>query len=354
MLRSCQLITPSRIAGAERSTLSLCEHLVRSGVAVRIGCKPGSPLIDLMRSAGLDASALPIQGKLNLAAPLRIVRFAREFGASVLHTQLSTAAVHGSLAGRLMRLPVVAHVRALNTATCYRWATRCIAVSQAVRRHLVAQGMEESRIDVVYNGVDPQRYYLPCSASEARSRLGLPGGLLLCVVAHLSAKKGHACLLRACAELLDLDPQVVFLGDGPEREALARLAQELGLGERVIFAGFQPDVLPYYAAADVVVLPSLSGEGLPRALLEAGLLGRACVASDLSGVPEIVRDGETGFVVPPGDVPALRDRIRDLAGQPAERMRFGERAREWVAATFTVEGMVRGTLESYARAGVVG
>ena len=214
-----QLITPSKIAGAERSTTSLCEHLQRAGHRVVVGCKQGSPLIAAMRDVGLDVRPLAISGKLNAAAPFRAAALARETRAQVVHTQLSTAAIHGSFAARLAGMPSVAHVRALNTPFCYRFATRVIAVSHAVKEHLVAQGLPGERIDVVYNGVDPQRYYLPCTRDEARARLGLPtDAVLVGVIAHLTAKKGHAVFLDAFARTAERCPRAMalFLGDGAE------------------------------------------------------------------------------------------------------------------------------------------
>lgn len=349
----CQIITPSKIAGAERSTLGLCEHLQKAGHRVVIGCKAGSPLIEVMQAAGLDTRPLAISGKLNPAAPFRVAALAREIGADVLHSQLSTAAFHAGLAARLVRLPCIAHVRALNSPHWYRLAHRVIAVSHAVKDHLVAQGMDGSRIDVVYNGVDPDRYYLPCSREEARARLQLPAGVpLVGVIAHLTAKKGHAVFLEAFAKA---QPEAValFLGDGDEREALQAQAKQLGIADRVIFAGFHKDVLPYYAALDVVVLPSVEGEGLPRALLEGGLLQRATIGTRLSGVPEIVRDGETGFIVPTGDSAAMAEKLRVLLADPALCERMGAAARDWVGATFTIRAMVEGTLASYEKAGAV-
>ncbi len=353
----CQLITPSKIAGAERSTTSLCEHLQAAGHRLRVGCKAGSPLIDVMRGIGLDAQGLRISGKINPLAPLRVARFARAMQAEVIHTHLSTAAWHGSLAARLAGLPCVAHVRALNSPYWYRLATRVIAVSHAVKAHLVERGMEAERIDVVYNGIDPSRYYLPCTREEARAQLGLPDAAqLVGVVAHLTAKKGHAVFLDAFAQVAPRRPRAtaIFLGDGEQRDALQAQVERLGLEQRVIFAGFHADVLPFYAALDVVVLPSIEGEGLPRALLEGGMLRRATIGTRLSGVPEIVRDGETGFVVPVGDVGMLADRLDVLLGDAALRARFGEAARESIAATFTVDAMVAGVLASYRKAGVAG
>jgi glycosyltransferase involved in cell wall biosynthesis len=350
----CQVITPSKIAGAERSTTSLCEHLQAAGHRVVVGCKSGSPLIPVMRQVGLDCRPLAISGKANLAAPFRIAELARETGAQVLHSHLSTAAFHTALAGRLTGLPAVAHVRALNTAHWYRMATRVIAVSHAVKAHLVGQGMDGSRIDVVYNGIDPARYYLPMSREDARSKLGLPAeATLVGVVAHLTAKKGHAVFLDAfaAAAAKHSAAQALFLGDGDERESLAAHAERLGVKDRVLFAGFQQDVLPYYAALDVVVLPSIDGEGLPRALLEGGMLRRATIGTRLSGVPEIIRDGETGFVVPIGDAGAMAERLDQLLGDAPLRERMGAAGHDYVAATFTIEAMVNGVVESYRKAG---
>lgn len=351
-----QVITPARVAGAERSTLSLCEHLQRAGHGVVVACKAGSELIPLLEQAGLEVCPLPLSGKLNLRAAPLLARLARRTGSAVIHTHLSSAAWHGSLAARLARIPAVAHVRALNSPHWYRGARRVIAVSHAVKQHLAARGLREGRIDVVYNGVDPARYYLPCTREEARLRAGLPtDGVLVGVVAHLTPRKGHAVFLEAFGRIAPRFPgcRAIFLGEGTEMQVrtIRDQAARLGLSPRLILAGFHLDVLPYYAAFDIVVLPSVAGEGLPRALLEGGLMGRPAIASNLSGAPEIVRDGETGFITPVGDVACLADRLELLVADGALRERMGRAARDFVGSTFTVEAMVRGTLASYERAG---
>jgi glycosyltransferase involved in cell wall biosynthesis len=349
-----QVITPSKVSGAERSTVSLCEHLQGAGHKVVIACKSRSPLIAVMESVGLDVHDVRMSGKLNAAAPFRLARMARDMDAKVINTQLSSAAWHGMLAGRLTKLPVVAHVRAMNSAFWYRPATRVIAVSQEIKRHLVAQGMPPDKIDVVYNGVDPARYYLPCTREEARRKLALPEDALIAgIVAHLTEKKGHAVFLDAFAHVARKHKNAfaLFLGEGEERKALEAKVKALGLWERVLMPGFQPDVLPWYAAMDVVVLPSLEKEGLARAMLEGGMLSRACLGTRLGGVPEIVLDEKTGFVVPVGDVIALSGRLDELFSDESLRERFGKAAHEYVGATFTVQGMVEGVLASYRRAG---
>jgi len=332
--------------------MSLCEHLQAAGHGVVVACKSRSPLAPAMKELGLDVRELGISGKANLLAPFRVAALARRVGAAVIHSHLSTAALHSSLAGRFAGLPTVAHVRALNTAHAYRLASRVIAVSRAVKEHLVSQGMDAGGIDVVYNGVDPARYYLPMTREEARCKLGLPEGPLVGVVAHLTAKKGHAVFLEAFASIAGKHPgaAALFLGDGEERESLRAQAKRFTLSDRLIFAGFQPDVLPYYAAMDLVVLPSIEGEGLPRALLEGGLLRRPAIGTRISGVPEIIREGETGFIVPVGDAPALAEQLDILLSDGVLRTAMGDAAHDYVATNFTVEAMVRGVLETYRKA----
>ncbi|MBI3910943.1 MAG: glycosyltransferase [Armatimonadetes bacterium] len=356
-MRILQVITPARMAGAERSMLSLCEHLAHAGHEVVVIAKPGVELLAAARSLGLAAEGHPIGGKANLLAPALLARLARRHRADVLHTHLSTASLWGSYAGLLSGVPCVAHVRALNSAACFLAARRIIAVSQAVKDHLVAQRISPDRIDVVYTGIDPARYHLSLSREVARERLGLArDAVIVGVAAHLSPRKGHAVLLEALARLGETRPPVraLCVGDGNLRPALENQAQALGIAERVTFAGYQPDVLPWYAAMDVVALPAVEGEGLPRTLLEGGFLGLPAIASRISGTPEIVADGRTGYLVPPGDADALAERLGQLAADADLRRRLGEAARERIRRTFTVAAMVQGTLAAYQRAGVAG
>jgi glycosyltransferase involved in cell wall biosynthesis len=352
-VRVLQVITPSKIAGAERSTTSLCEHLVKAGHGVVVACKLGHPLIEVMQKVGLDVRGVPISGKGNLAAPFHLARLARKERVDLINTQLSTAALWGSVAGKLAGVPVVATVRALNTKTCYVLADRVIAIAQAVKQHLVSQGMRAGRIDVVYNGIDPERYRPTVTRVEARERLGLDeDALVFALVAHLTAKKGHALFLDAAARIATRSAghHYLFVGDGPERVHLERQAQRLALADRVTFTGFTPDVLPFYAASDVVVLPSIAMEGLGRVLMEGGLLGLPVIGSDMGGIAEVIQHQETGLVVPPGDVRALADAMLRLGGDPDLRARMGAAGRERVRRLFTIPAMVEGTLATYRQA----
>jgi glycosyltransferase involved in cell wall biosynthesis len=352
-LRILQVITPSKVAGAERSTTSLCEHLVKAEHEVIVACKRGSLLIPVMQEVGLDVRGLAISGKVNLAAPIRLARLARKERVDLINTQLSTAALWGSVAGRLTGIPVVATVRALNTKPCYLLADRVIAIAHGVKEHLVAQGMRADKIDVVYNGIDPERYRRTMSRQAARELLDLDvEAVVFAVVAHLTAKKGHAVFLDAAARIADRASNhlYLFVGDGPERSYLEQQARRLALAEKVVFTGFTPDVLPIYAAADVVVLPSIAMEGLGRALMEGGLLGLPVIGTRLGGVTEVIEEGVTGFTVPPSDVRALAEAMLKLAEDADLRTRMGAAGMERVSRLFTIPAMVEGTLATYRRA----
>lgn len=318
-----------------------------------MACKRGHPLIHAMREVGLDVRGIHLSGKANLAAPLILSRLARRERIDVINTQLSTASLWGSVAGKLSRIPTVATVRALNAKTAFLLADRVIAVSNAVKDHLSAQGMPADRIDVVYNGIDPDRYRLTMTRDEARKRWGLDEeAVVFAVIGHLSPRKGHAVLLDAAAQVADRSVcyRYLFAGEGSEEERLRRQSHRLQLGERVTFTGFLSDILPVYAAADVIVSSSVAGEGLPRVLLEAGLLGRPVIGTRLSGTPEIVEEGVTGLIVPLGDPSAMAEALQRLAVSPELRRRMGQAARERVGRLFTIPAMVEGTLASYRRA----
>ncbi len=351
-MRIVQVITPSKIAGAERVMIALCRGLAARGHAVWLVCKAGSPLIGVAAREGVNVSPMRLSGKGNVLAPFRLARFARQHGAELVGTQLSTASLWGSVAGRLLGVPVVATVQALNTKTCFLLANKIIAVSEAVRKHLLRQGVPPGRIDVVYNGVNLSRFVPPGNLSAAKREVSIsPNRLVVGVVAHLTKKKGHAWFLKAAAQVYRRAPRAYFLlvGDGQERRALEEQARELSIAPEVRFAGFQPDIIPWMAAMDVVVLPSIAMEGLPRALLEAGAMEKPVIATPIGGSPEVVAHGKTGFVVPTNDIAALAEAMLQLLDDEALRRRMGCAGRRRISEHYTEEGMVVNTEKVYER-----
>jgi phosphatidylinositol alpha-1,6-mannosyltransferase len=214
------------------------------------------------------------------------------------------------------------------------------ANSEHTRRRLLELGVPAAKVDLVYPGVDTQRFRPdPRAGEQARKELGLEGAAVLLTVSRLAPNKGHLRVLEALPALRLRFPRLVYVivGDGGMRGALERRTAELGLAGAVVFTGPIPDVRPLYHACDVFVMASTphgsggkAGEGFGMAYAEAGACGKPAVASASGGGGEIVVDGRTGLVVDPEDPAALRAALESLLGDPERARAFGESARERV------------------------
>jgi len=351
-VRVYQFITPSQIGGAEVHVLTLSRKLAERGHQVTVVCPRGRALAQEARRRGLDLWSPRTTGKFDPATLLRLAARLRRDRVDVLHTHLSSASLIGSLAARLAGVPAVATVHGLNRRTCFMYARHIIAVSQAVRGHLLAQGVPQSRITVIYNGVDLGRYRQAPETDSLRARLGVGAGVsLIGAVGRLGSEKGHAYLVEATAILIKreaLPVRLLIVGDGRNRHLLEQTARRCGIAQDVTFAGFQRDVTSYQAALDIFCLPSLK-EGLSLSALEAMALGKAVIASRVGGTPEVVVDGETGLLVEPADPEALARALAALLQDPQRAREMGEAGRERVARIFDLERVVDQVEKVYAR-----
>jgi glycosyltransferase involved in cell wall biosynthesis len=164
-----------------------------------------------------------------------------------------------------------------------------------------------------------------------------PNAVVVLFSGNLSRQKRPDRFLRVIQRSIKEVPNVSgwLLGDGPDRAALEEQARALRIERHVRFLGAQSEVAPYVAASDFYLSTS-DTEGIPAVVLEAGFLGKPAIGTRVGGMPECVRDGDTGFLVPAGDESALVEHVVRLARDPAERTRLGERAREWVSEEFAM------------------
>jgi glycosyltransferase involved in cell wall biosynthesis len=223
-----------------------------------------------------------------------------------------------------------------------QWGRRIIAVSQCVKSELLSRAsLPPEMISVIHAGVDAPVASPPAVLSPER----LP---VVGTAGPLEAVKGHVFFLGAAQRVAALHPETEFLvaGAGPEEENLRRLARELGLGRNVTFAANQYDFSAALAAMDIFCLPSLR-QGLGTIMLEAMAMGRPVIATGVGGIYSVVRNNETGLVVPPADSGALADRILDLLRDPVRARALGEAGRVLVREEFGVERMVAQTAELY-------
>ncbi|MDR7555343.1 MAG: glycosyltransferase [Armatimonadota bacterium] len=286
-------------------------------------------------------------GPHDFKALTRILAIILQERPHIVHTHTAKAGFLGRIAARLAGVPVVVHTFHGHILRGYygparSWllrrmerllagmSDRLIAVSEQVKRDLVAYNVAPpSKIDVVPLGLDLEPFL---DASQYRGAFRRELGLddtypLVGIVGRLFPVKNHQLYLDAAAEVAERYPSArfVIVGDGPLRPSLERQAYELGLNGRVIFTGWRFDLPKVYGDLDVLVVSSLD-EGTPVAVIEAMAAGCPVVATRVGGLPELIRGGQTGFLVPAGDPSELASTILAVLQDPAAARAIGRRA----------------------------
>jgi len=217
-----------------------------------------------------------------------------------------------------------------------------VACSEGVRQHIIRQGVSPERIRTIYNGIESKRLVISQDISEIRASLSITGNTpTIACIAHLADKKGQADLIRAVALLKDTWPDLVcfFIGSGENMDNLRCQAEELGVARRAVLLGYRSDAVTIMNAMDIIILPSLGKEGLPLVLLEAALLGKPVICSNIPGNNEVVVDDATGLLFPPGNAAALAEQIDKLLSDKECSARMAQSAKDRAQNEFTIEAM---------------
>ncbi|MGH7509213.1 MAG: glycosyltransferase family 4 protein [Gemmatimonadales bacterium] len=353
------------IGGAQIHVRDLAASVRALGHSPTVITSGSGPLVQQLRRQDTPTIVLRHLGvPINPLQDLRALREIREVLTSLrpdlLAVHSSKAGILGRLAGSSLRIPVVftAHgwaftpgVPALPAAiyrhierSVGRLASKIITVSEFDRQlALKAHITSADRIVTVYNGMPDVAP--PLRADPGRS----PARLVM--VARFGAQKDHPTLLHALAGLPDLAWELDLIGDGPRMSSMQSLAAQLGLGSRVRFLGQRTDVDQILAQAQISLLVT-NWEGFPLSILESMRAGLPVVASSVGGIGESVRDGETGYLVPRGNIGLMRDRIGRLLEAPDLRRRLGAAGRTRYEQYFTLSHSVDKTIAVYR--GVLG
>ncbi len=349
--RVLSVIVDLPVGGAEEHLLSLVRNLDparfapvvccigRSGPIGREIAAAGCRVLELgkLRTGGFDREIVAL-----LRGTIR-----RE-GADLVHSHLYHANLYGRLAAFREGVPAVASVHntyvrhKLHRRLLNRWlgrrTPRILAGSEAIKADVVRyDGVPAEKVVVVPYGIDTDRFALPLSREAARAALGLPPGrIVLGTVGRLEEQKGQGHLVAAMGILRrrGLTPLLLLVGSGREEEGLRRRVAAEGLEDDVRFLGTRRDLPELFRAMDLFVLPSL-WEGLPLALLSAMAAGLPVVATSVGGIPEAVRDGESGYLVPPGDAEAIAGAVERAIRDPASAAACGAAARDAARARYS-------------------
>lgn len=333
------------LGGAEQSAANLIANLGdRYQVSVLGVDKDVAEWLATKRPGTTALVIQPVRSKFDLPRILAHIRAVKTLNPDIFQANLPTtfSCQYGLLAARLSRVKAVIAVEhspisshsALQRYLKRRMSARLDAhISVGVRsaREVErAAGLAEGSVRTIYNGVSDRG--APAHKAE--------GDLVIGSLGRLSPEKGYDLLLQAAASFESLEGvRIVLVGDGPERAALRALAKALKIADRIEFAGWRENARDYLRDFDIFVLPSRF-EALPLTAAEAMLASLPIVASDVGSVPEVVLDGESGLLVPAGDVAALARALRELIVDPAGRRRMGERGLLHARELFTIDSMV--------------
>jgi glycosyltransferase involved in cell wall biosynthesis len=342
------------LGGQEIRIMTEVRWLLAHGWDTLVACQPESRLLVEARAAGLPLVTVKMRGPVDLRAIAALRRLMKERKVALVHTHSSIDSWVATLAAKTLSLPVVRsrHVSipiARRRALVYRLADRVLTSGDAIRDIVRAAGVKAERIVSIPAGVDTSRFHPGVSGGAVRKELGLTGPVAG-LVAMLRGSKGHRFFLEAAREVLQALPETRFLivGDGIGYEDVKRRVREMGLEQAVIMTGFRTDVPEVMAALDVLVLPSTKSEGFPQAVAQALAVGTPVVATATGGIPELIRDGKTGRLVPPADPHALAEAILSMLRDPDGARRLGRAGQALVRERYTIENMMAQTTRVYA------
>jgi glycosyltransferase involved in cell wall biosynthesis len=357
-MRILHINTERTWRGGEQQTLYLARGLQQRGHECTVACPPGAPLAASARSEDLDVVEMRMRGEADLAAMCRLARLIRSRRCDIVHMHTSHAHTLGCFASLFARRGVRVVSRRVDFSIVknpfsrlkYRWGVdRYVAISDAVKAVMVADGVAAERIAVVHSGVDISRFDSVEANEQMREDLKLqPGQPVIGNVAHLAKHKGHRCLLDAVPEIIKEFPDAKFMivGDGELRADLERQVAGLGIEGSVIFTGFRKDVPRLLSLFDLFVMASHM-EGLCTSVMDAMAARVPAVVTDAGGLPELVRNEVSGLVVPAKDPAALALAIVRLLRNREEAARFAAAARRTVEEKYSVDAMVEGNIRVY-------
>ena len=312
-------------------------------------------------AAGIPTVSLPGGRRRRIWRSVRaLAALARAERADLLHLHDVKSDLVGLIVARMTGLPVVGSAYAwfgttsLFRARVYEWLDvwllkRCayvLAISETVRAQSIERGLDASRVVSMYSGIDFDAFQVTIDRPVVRASLGAaPDDLLVGNIARLFPEKDQATLLAAVAHVRATLPQVrlVIVGDGPLLDTLMAQARALGIEDRVTFAGFRDDLPAVLQALDLQVHSSIK-EGLPVAVCAGLAAGLPVVSTDIDGVAELIRDGDTGALVPPGDAHRLAVAMQYWLQHREAAQALGARARQQMHDEFRLEAVV-GRLE---------
>ncbi len=300
------VISSCELGGGERLAINLIKNLKQRGWEITATCA-GNPLYSELLSMNIKSSV----ASMNLGGIMfafKVLKDIKTFKPNIISSHLNKASLFSGLISKITGIKTVSHIHGLNRKIYYQFCDKQIAVSDAVKKYMLEQNINESTIVTINNCIDKP-------AISPRQFPKRP--LNIAITAKLHKNKGHEWALKAISngiQQLNIDKIHIF-GDGPERNNLENLVKSLtNLKNKIVFHGFVNDPSKYYDNIDIALLPSL-GEGIPLSLLEVMRIGIPCIATNVGGIPEIIINNESGILITPNENQELINAINKLSNK---------------------------------------
>lgn len=369
-MRVAHILVGGEVSGGQVICGEIVKALRKRGDDALVISPTQGVFTNRLAEEGVPVHFIPFRKTYHIQNAFRLAALLKREKAGLVHTHgMVTANAQARLGAWMAGVPVVSHMHISNyfnrnpAIRSYqvfldnltsRLCEKIIAVSKATRDDLIAQGISPNQIAIVYNAIDLDIVRAGRSRESVFSEFSLPpGSFVIVTVGRLCPVKGQKELIQAMGRLICQIPGVVLLIVGKDLERNGRyetelrgLVLELGLTGKVIFTSYRADVFDLMHASDLFVLPSYV-EGLPVTILEAMALGKPVIASGVGGVPELVINGETGLVVPPGDIDRLAEAIMALWKDRKKASEMTASALERITTYFSHEKMMSQIFDIY-------
>ena len=358
-MKVLQVTTHINIGGIANYVLTLSGSLKSKGVDVVVASSGGN-LEGEFSDRGIPHKFLNIKTKFEfgpkvIGSIFRLARIIKDEHVDIVHAHTRVSQVVAFFASRITGVPFVTtchgYFKVRSRKIFDTWGVKVIAISDAVQGHLKYDlGVPQDRISLIYSGIDTKKFaqvYSDEIKKGIRKELGLKDAPIIGTIGRLSQVKGQRYLVQAMADIISRkkDSQLLVVGDGDEKFALEDLARALNVRDSVHFVSSNVDTVKFLSIMDIFVFPSVK-EGLGIALLEAMAAGKACVASDIGGISDIVKDS-SGILVPVGDVKAINDSVIRLLDDNSLRQEMGGNARRRASEKFSLDAMGNKVIQFY-------
>lgn len=344
--------------GQEGRLMREAEGLRKKGWRILMACQPNSRLEKAAKKADFPCFTFKMKHSTNIATVKRLIKLFKQEQVDLVVTHSSIDSWLTGWAASLSRpKPVVVRVRHLSGGIHTRlvYTHLCdaiVAISKDIKWHMSEnKGIKADKIHVIYSGIDTARFKLDKKPTHLRNEWEIkPEDKLVGIIAVLRNKKGHRFLIRAAPEIIKKHPDTkfIFVGSGPKDKEIREEITAMGLQEHFILTGARKDIPEILNSLDIFVLPSQM-EALGQAIIEAMSAGLPVVASNVGGIPELVKDGRTGFLVPKENPQALAEAINKLLAQPKMAKQMGQAGQQFVQSEFDYQHMIDKTDQLYKK-----